>query len=1030
MSNNQLNEETVKNRYLIPYLQRLGFDVSELSFEDQFTIRIGRSKLRHSAASGRLDILVKRHGRNLFLIEAKREGKSLNQSDRDQAISYARLVDPVAPYVLLTNGNEFRRYETLTKKDVSEGEISPDSDFELSLPPSLIEEASRHFLGLSEANLATFCRLQVEEEARPLIGSKEEPGKKYIPELFEQRTAFNTAINQFLAESRVLFAFIADSGAGKTCCVCDLVLQRVEHQPVLFYRGINLAGSLLEAIASDFGWAFSENLTSVTLIRRLEALVSSQPLLIVVDGIDEWEHTSRRQDLLATARRLATVKGVRLIVSCKATVWHQFTTARGQPTGLERYLFVGLDKEGGGFALQPMSNLEFSRVLDRYRKFYNVGRGWEDAALQEARRNPFFMRVAFEVAAEIGGEHVVLDSARFFSQYFDQALARLDRAEAAKLLLVSIVRELLREGEERLPLQGLAQSVGPAYSNELLEELIEYQILERSATDGSARISFYFSLLRDYIVAFHCERWHEVDDAEFRKVVDTLGDSATELEALMFFYRHASPPRKRMIDSDARARAEKILRTYQDLLASDFKVVRHRFVPYTRKRIGYVGTFMPGTPRLGFCNFRELRDSDEEVLLVPATGQRLYDSNLPHLYRAQGLVGVTAIQEDSNVIDWTLNMAIGRQLRGIIEQGKLMESHDPLMVSESLAAVVSMSSCGYAGEPHPARLRKRPPKYPRQIPNLFPLELSAVRKWLKYWLLHSHFKERMARQTLASGEIPIEETENGYIYSPDLGLEDMQEMQELIESEIDRPLAEVRQLVGHIREERLRNVYERVVDSLDSLESRGIQLLEDELFPEHEILDRSGLRPEPVCRYLERVYSLALEAFSNLVKVNFPTLFSEFPSIRWQPLTIILAVRLNPRERHYNRATIYICRGNTSNRIIALPEDQAKVSMQQEPHWSFGIEVDGEKFVRRESTSDTELLGQKSMYLSRVLNPGGTYLGSKTSLSSVGARIPAILRTIVYDWLREELAVVFAKLCSKHEVEYAAQEWRSFDNLR
>ena len=72
-----LNEETVKNRYLNPFLQRLGFDLSELSFEDRFTVRIGRKEVPPSTATGVLDILVKRREENLFLVEAKRQGEEL-----------------------------------------------------------------------------------------------------------------------------------------------------------------------------------------------------------------------------------------------------------------------------------------------------------------------------------------------------------------------------------------------------------------------------------------------------------------------------------------------------------------------------------------------------------------------------------------------------------------------------------------------------------------------------------------------------------------------------------------------------------------------------------------------------------------------------------------------------------------------------------------------------------------------------------------------------------------------------------------
>jgi hypothetical protein len=290
-----LNEETVKNRHLIPFLERLGFDLSELSFEERFTVRIGRKTVGVSTATGILDVLVKRREENLFLVEVKRQGEELTTDDRDQGISYASLLRPIAPYVLLTNGDDFQLYSTLSKEKVSGDEISPGSDFTIALPQALVEEATSHFLGLSSSNLAAFSSSQVNEEIGPLLGSKSEPNRKFIPELFVRSKDFDEAIGLFLTGSKVIFPLIGDSGGGKTCCICDFVVRRrvANHQPVLFYRGINLNGPILEAVVSDFGWTFSENLSAVSLVQRLTRFTSEDPLLIVIDGIDEWEYESR-----------------------------------------------------------------------------------------------------------------------------------------------------------------------------------------------------------------------------------------------------------------------------------------------------------------------------------------------------------------------------------------------------------------------------------------------------------------------------------------------------------------------------------------------------------------------------------------------------------------------------------------------------------------------------------------------------------------------------------------------------------------
>ncbi len=121
-----LNEETVKVRYVIPFLQRCGFHPNDLLLEATFSVVLGRRQITPPKESGRLDILVRLADRNILVVEVKRDGSPITDENRDQAISYARLVHPVAPFALVTNGSEFHLFDTITKKEVNETRLSPD----------------------------------------------------------------------------------------------------------------------------------------------------------------------------------------------------------------------------------------------------------------------------------------------------------------------------------------------------------------------------------------------------------------------------------------------------------------------------------------------------------------------------------------------------------------------------------------------------------------------------------------------------------------------------------------------------------------------------------------------------------------------------------------------------------------------------------------------------------------------------------------------------------------------------------------
>ena len=117
-----MNEEEVKLHIVLPWLQNVGLAPDDLSFETSFSLRIGTNTVvvgarrRKEIQRARLDILVRRGGKNLLVIEVKEASLPLSDDDRDQAISYARLLHPVAPLALVTNGTNFHLYDAYSPR--------------------------------------------------------------------------------------------------------------------------------------------------------------------------------------------------------------------------------------------------------------------------------------------------------------------------------------------------------------------------------------------------------------------------------------------------------------------------------------------------------------------------------------------------------------------------------------------------------------------------------------------------------------------------------------------------------------------------------------------------------------------------------------------------------------------------------------------------------------------------------------------------------------------------------------------------
>ena len=97
----------------------------------EFTIRLGHATITLKGREswikrGRADILLELNGKPLAILELKRSNISITHEDGKQGLSYARLLPIMAPFVVVTNGNQTRIIETFSGQPFK-GE-SPDAE--------------------------------------------------------------------------------------------------------------------------------------------------------------------------------------------------------------------------------------------------------------------------------------------------------------------------------------------------------------------------------------------------------------------------------------------------------------------------------------------------------------------------------------------------------------------------------------------------------------------------------------------------------------------------------------------------------------------------------------------------------------------------------------------------------------------------------------------------------------------------------------------------------------------------------------
>ncbi len=875
-----MNEEEIKVKYVLPWLEQAGVTLEELRFELSFSLKIGRqsvivgqSKTRTSSTVGaRLDILVQRNGRNILIVEAKADGLKLTDDDRDQAISYARLVHPIAPYAVVTNGTDYKLYDTITKIQIKPTDIKVGG-IEISLPDDAIIEAQSLFLTLSPNNLVAFCRSQVASELRIVKGSLID-GKKYIPELHVPRESVLKQVIEFHDLPLPGLMIIGQSGLGKTSEMCWLSEYLLDKEkPVLFFNGVNLEAGLLEAIAGEFSWTFNSADQPVQIVKRMARLAGKNKLTIIFDAIDEWMYTSREKHL-GTLLRAAEHNNVKFILSCKTSAVEQFISARGNPTN-----FNLLSKK---IEIGEFSDREFHYAIDKYRNAYQFFGNFEDAVLDEARSNPFLLRVLFDVAKNSSLKHLTFSSTGFFETYFRRSIGRTANEHQAENTLKAIAELLYERNTDWIREDEVRKSLKLGINESIMEELFEYGILFRNEDhSGAAVIGFYFQQLRDYIIAFKIRLFDSLTEKqledEFRKVLPM----GSRIDVFTLYYRLASTERRSVIDHELRKNATSDLHLYISCIERHFPALRDTFKPETQGRIGFIGEIVLSQRRLGSYGFRRLGEMDDEVHFVPVE-KILGNSNLPYLDGANQLhlSGSTrGFKDGIDTVSEVLAFELIPQLEKFIKEGQLNESRCPEMIEDYIIETVKCNNVLFHDLLETDKCSIK-----------YPIKINDILKSLSRNKLFRHYKDELISRRRQSGEIK-ERWDGSFVsYSANLTPEDERQIWQLVEVAVSSGIMPTFR-ARYVDFDRLERSLTKAINWLSPFKTE----IDEPLFNGENKLKSDLKRGLPIPdidakRYLVWLYSTFLRNYKSIIESNFPTLKHHFYLYSKLPVSVYLVL--------------------------------------------------------------------------------------------------------------------------------------------
>ena len=398
------SEEDIKARLILPLLKQMGISAGEISLEGQLNIRLGRTvysiqRKTDEKAKGFYDLLVKKEGSSLFLVETKNPKISLTAQDRDQAISYARLL--VAPFAMVSNGLETRIYDAITEERLDGRKLKSskyaNAGYVITISEDVRFDAERHFIGMSRENLDVFCRSQREFRMKHLLGSQSDKTKLFIPEVFVERKELTQKSEMFLARQKACFLIVGESGVGKTTTTCAAAERVGIKYPSLFLDCSRLVGSIEQTIAEDFNWVFSADHSTIQLVKRLEELLTraSSNLIVFLEAIDECERPNFEAELSSFIAR-AKQHRIKLVLSCKVAEAGRFLQLKGTPSELKEELFLTEPRDEASLRLEHFNDSELDEATRKYKLLFPVT-GSLTGRLKEECRLGFLLRIVHEV---------------------------------------------------------------------------------------------------------------------------------------------------------------------------------------------------------------------------------------------------------------------------------------------------------------------------------------------------------------------------------------------------------------------------------------------------------------------------------------------------------------------------------------------------------------------------------------------------------------------------------------------------------
>lgn len=568
-----MNEEDVKNRVIIPFLNSIGFNEYNLSYEYNFTIKLGKNTVKKKDyISGRLDILVKIDNVPFLLWEIKKEGFKITDEEVGQAISYARLTEPITPYTVVSNGRDTQIYNTISKEKIKKENIRKGQkllDFKETIKNRM--EAFSEIVCYSKDNLINFFKYINNRELERVKGNK------YIREIYIQREKVNTQFKNFLEDENKLFFITGKAGVGKTNVMVNILENNMEQEMMLFYNACFITKSILDQIKDDFNYTFDEQLFNRQLFNRINYLAKKEnkKVIILIDAIDELAIQNPQIEIDKIINILSGYSNFKVCLSCKDSFIRDFEEVNGIFSILKRISKVQI-------RLKDFEEKEKMDLIQKYKSYYNVSMNENISKdIKNYCNNGLLFRIIFETYEGKKIKEKIIDIS-IMNKYIERISNNYNMNAKDVIYSLTILGEIFAKEIDKshrllIEEEKLYNALRMKNCNVTVDILVNINILQRYITEEIYYIDFNYKIFSYYVITILHGKLNKKNGREFINMLFELNNNRRCKEALAWYDDYLKNYQYSDVYKFKEEYGQMLMNQYKNIVNKHFYPIRDRF---------------------------------------------------------------------------------------------------------------------------------------------------------------------------------------------------------------------------------------------------------------------------------------------------------------------------------------------------------------------------------------------------------------------------------------------------------------------